>query len=48
MWENVSPKGINLKTYYLWEKGASGPSLNTALEVAKKLSKRVDDIWYLG
>ena len=39
---------VNFKTYYSWERGIAGPSLNTALEVAKKLNKRVEDIWYLG
>jgi putative transcriptional regulator len=40
--------GINLKTYYSWERGIAGPSLNTALEVAHRLNKKVEDIWYLG
>jgi DNA-binding XRE family transcriptional regulator len=38
---------INYKTYYSWERGVAGPSLQTALEVAKKLNKKVEDIWYL-
>jgi len=37
---------INYKTYYSWERGIAGPSLETALTVAKKLNKRVEDIWY--
>lgn len=39
--------GINNKTYYSWEKGTAGPSLDKALEIAKKLNKSVEDIWYL-
>lgn len=38
---------INYKTYYSWEKGTTGPSLEKALEVAKKLKKKVEDIWYI-
>ncbi|NME95381.1 helix-turn-helix domain-containing protein [Clostridium cochlearium] len=38
---------INYKTYYSWERGTAGPSLGTALEVAKKLNKKVEDVWYL-
>ncbi|WP_317725039.1 helix-turn-helix transcriptional regulator [Clostridium tetani] len=39
--------GINYKTYYSWERGVAGPSLETALKVAKKLNKKVEDVWYL-
>jgi DNA-binding XRE family transcriptional regulator len=39
--------GINYKTYYSWERGIVGPSLQTALEVSQKLNKIVEDIWYL-
>lgn len=39
--------GVNYKTYYSWEKGVAGPSLDKALEIAKKLNKTVEDIWYL-
>lgn len=38
---------VNYKTYYSWEKGIAGPSLEKALEVAKKLNKSLEDIWYL-
>lgn len=38
---------INCKTYYSWEREVAGPSLQTALEVAKKLNKKVEDIWYV-
>jgi putative transcriptional regulator len=37
---------INYKTYYSWERGVAGPSLETALQIAAKLKKRVEDIWY--
>ncbi|MCH5138204.1 helix-turn-helix domain-containing protein [Clostridiaceae bacterium UIB06] len=38
---------VNLKTYYGWENGTTGPSLKKSLEIAKKLSKKVEEIWYL-
>jgi putative transcriptional regulator len=38
--------GVNYKTYYSWERGVIGPSLQTALQVAQKLNKKVEDIWY--
>ncbi|WP_069649628.1 helix-turn-helix transcriptional regulator [Caloranaerobacter ferrireducens] len=38
---------INVHTYIKWENGDSVPVLEKALEVAKQLNKRVDDIWYL-
>ena len=31
--------GVNYKTYYSWEKGTAGPSLETALKVAKILNR---------
>ena len=37
---------VNYKTYYSWEKGQAGPSLEKALDVAKILNKKVEDIWY--
>lgn len=39
--------GINQKTYYGWENGNTSPSLLTSLEVAKKLNKNVNEIWYI-
>lgn len=39
--------GINIKTYYPWELGAAIPSLKKCLEIAEKLNKTVNDIWYL-
>lgn len=38
---------INIKTYYVWENGATVPGSKTMFEVAKKLNKKVDDIWWL-
>ena len=39
--------GVNYKTYYSWERGDIGPSLERALEIAKILNKKVEDIWYM-
>ena len=39
--------GINYKTYYSWERGVAGPSLETALKISRLLKKNVEDIWYL-
>lgn len=39
--------GVNIKTYYCWERGEANPSLKVALEVALRLGKKVEDIWYL-
>ena len=39
--------GVNYKTYYSWEKGTAGPSLETALKVAKILNRKIEDVWYL-
>ncbi|NMF06575.1 helix-turn-helix transcriptional regulator [Clostridium beijerinckii] len=38
---------VNVKTYYVWENGAAMPSSIKMLEVAKKLNKKVEDIWWL-
>lgn len=39
--------GMSIKTYSGWENEYSRPTLEKALEVAKKLNKNVNDIWYL-
>ncbi len=39
--------GVSIKTYTGWESGVSRPNLEVALEIAKKLNRCVDDIWYL-
>lgn len=38
---------INIKSYYSYERDFSRPTLEKALEIAKKLNKNIDDIWYL-
>lgn len=38
---------VKVKSYYSYEKGISRPSLEKALEIAKKLNKKVEEIWYL-
>ena len=37
---------VNYKTYYSWEKGQAGPSLEKAMDVAKILNRKIEDIWY--
>ena len=37
--------GVNLKTYSNWEKGRSQPKLQDAIRIAKKLNKKVEEIW---
>lgn len=39
--------GVNIRTYYSWERGEVGPSLETALNIAIKLNKKVEDVWYI-
>jgi DNA-binding XRE family transcriptional regulator len=39
--------GTDIKNYSNWERNISRPNLEKSLEIAKKLNKRVDDIWYL-
>ncbi|MBB6715966.1 helix-turn-helix transcriptional regulator [Clostridium gasigenes] len=38
---------VNIKSYYSYEKGSSRPTLEKALEIAKKLNKNIEEIWYL-
>lgn len=38
---------VNIKTYYPWELGSAIPSLKKCLEIAAKLNRKIDDIWYL-
>ena len=38
---------IPVQTYIKWENEESFPNLNIAFEIASKLNKKVDDIWYL-
>jgi DNA-binding XRE family transcriptional regulator len=39
--------GVNIKSYYSYEKDLSRPTLEVALEIAKKLNRTVNEIWYL-
>lgn len=39
--------GVNSKSYFSWEKETIKPSVEIALEIAKKLNRSVEDIWYL-
>lgn len=39
--------GTDIKNYSNWEHNNSRPKLELALEIAKKLNKTVEDIWYL-
>lgn len=38
--------GVGLHTYSNWENGTL-PNLKTALDVARKLNKKVEEIWHL-
>ena len=38
---------VSNTTYSNWEQGVSRPTLDKALEVAKILNMRIDDVWYL-
>lgn len=36
---------VNAKTYSCWEAGVSCPKLFEAIRIAKKLNKKVEEIW---
>ena len=38
---------ISIKVYWSWENDKSSPTLERALEIAKKLDKDIKEIWYL-
>lgn len=38
---------IDIKSLSNWERNISRPNLEIALKIAKKLNKKVEDIWYL-
>ena len=38
---------VNIKSYYSYEKDFSRPTLEKALEIAKKLNTKIENIWYL-
>lgn len=33
-------------TYSQWEKGTSNPTLEKSFEIARKLNKSIEEIWY--
>jgi DNA-binding XRE family transcriptional regulator len=37
---------VPLTTYSQWERDISNPTLEKALEIAKKLNKPVEEIWH--
>lgn len=37
----------DIKNYNNWESNRSRPRLEVALEIAKKLNRKIEDIWYL-
>lgn len=37
---------VPLSTYSQWENGTNNPTLSKAFEIAKKLNRRLEDIWY--
>ncbi len=39
--------GVNIKSYYSYERDFSRPTLEKALEIALKLNKTIHEIWYL-
>lgn len=39
--------GVKEHAYIKWEKEEASPNMELALEIAVKLNKKVDDIWYL-
>jgi putative transcriptional regulator len=39
--------GVEVHNYIKWEKGTTVPELKTALIIASKLNKRLDEIWHL-
>jgi len=39
--------GESNTTYSNWELGVSKPTLEKSLSIAKKLNRKVEDIWYL-
>lgn len=38
---------VPLSTYSQWEKGSSNPPLVKAFEIAGKLNRKLEDIWYV-
>lgn len=40
--------GVKEHAYIKWEKEEAAPNMELALIIAKKLNRKVDDIWYLN
>jgi DNA-binding XRE family transcriptional regulator len=38
--------GIKQSTYSQWESGVNNPTLQKAVEIARILNKKIDEIWY--
>lgn len=38
--------GTDIKNYSNWESNRSRPKLELAMEISKKLNRKVEDIWY--
>lgn len=38
--------GVPVQTYIKWENEESNPNLDLAFTIAKKLNKKITDIWY--
>lgn len=38
--------GVARSTYSQWEKGTSNPTLEKSFEIANKLNKNIEEIWY--
>ncbi|MBE6068856.1 MAG: helix-turn-helix domain-containing protein [Clostridium lundense] len=40
--------GVKEHAYIKWENEESAPAMELALQIAQKLNRKIDDIWYLG
>ena len=38
--------GVARSTYSQWEKGTNNPTLEKSFDIAIKLNKKLEDIWY--
>ena len=38
--------GVPRSTYSQWEHGSNNPTLNKAFEIANKLKRKLENIWY--
>lgn len=38
--------GVAISTYSQWESGSSNPSIVKCFEIANKLNKKLEEIWY--